>query len=155
MNRMLHGMMISGLALAAALAAAPARAALGEPETSVSKDREALAAVARGTTDRGTYTVHELEQGATTIREYVSPQGVVFAVTWSGLANPDLRTLLGGYAAEYEQAAADTPRVKGRRARRVAAPHVVVDAWGHMRDRHGRAYAPELVPQGVSLDEIL
>jgi hypothetical protein len=154
MNRLLHRT-IPGLALAATLAAPPARAALGEAEASVAQDREALAAVARGTTDHGGYSVHELERGGTTIREYVSPQGVVFAVTWSGLANPDLRTLLGGYAAEYERAAAGSPKVKGRRSRRVAAPHVVVDAWGHMRDRHGRAYVPELVPPGVSLDEIL
>src|SRR5512146_2647440 len=145
MNRTLHRM-IPGLVLAASLAARPARAALGEAEASVAHDREALAAVARGTTDRGAYSVHELSQGETTIREYVSPQGVVFAVTWSGLANPDLRTLLGGYAAEYQRAAAE-PKVKGRRSRRVAAPHVVVDSWGHMRDRHGRAWVPELVPQ--------
>jgi hypothetical protein len=143
-----------GLALVALLAAPPARAALGEAETSIAHDREALAAVARGTTDRGGYSVHELERGGTTIREYASPQGVVFAVTWSGLANPDLHTLLGGYAAEYERAVSGSPRVKGRRSRRVAAPHVVVDTWGHMRDRHGRAYLPELVPPGVSLDAL-
>jgi hypothetical protein len=152
MKRMLR-FVIPGLAMAA-LTAPPARAALGEAEASVSRDREALAAVARGTTDRGTYSVHELDRGGTTIREYVSPQGVVFAVTWGGLANPDLRTLLGGYAAEYEQAASETPKVKGRRSQRVTAPHVVVEHWGHMRDRHGRAYVPDLVPQGVSLDEI-
>ncbi len=153
MNRSPHRT-LAGLALAAALAARPALAALGEPESSVASDRQALAAVARGSTDRGAYSVHELEQGGTTIREYVSPQGVVFAVTWSGLANPDLRTLLGGYAAEYERAAAQSPSVKGRRSRRVAASNVVVDSWGHMRDRHGRAWVPELVPQGVTLDEI-
>lgn len=146
--------MLPGLALLAGLAASPARAALGEAEASVSRDREALAAAARGTTDRGTHTVHELERGGTTIREYVSPQGLVFAVTWEGLANPDLRTLLGTYAAEYEQAAAASRRVKGRRAQRVIAPRVVVERWGHMRDLHGRAFVPDLVPQGVSLDEI-
>jgi hypothetical protein len=36
----------------------------------------------------------------------------------------------------------------------VAAAHVVVDRWGHMRDLHGRAWIPDLVPQGVTLDEI-
>lgn len=145
---------IPGLALVAALAAPPARAALGEPEASVSRDREALAAVARGSTNRGPYSVHELERGGTTIREFVSPQGIVFAITWSGLANPELGALLGSYAAEVEQAASRTPAVKGRRSQRVVAPHVVVDRWGHMRDRHGRAWVPDLVPQGVTLDEI-
>ncbi len=153
MKRTFHTL-AAGLAVVGALVAAPARAALGEAEESVSRDRAALAAVARGTTQRGAYSVHELERGGTTILEYVSPQGVVFAVTWAGLANPDLHTLLGAYAAEYEQAADRAPRVKGKRSRRVVADHVVVDRWGHMRDLHGRAYVPGLVPEGVSLDEI-
>ncbi len=153
MKRTLHSL-TPWLVLAAVLGARPARAALGETEASVAHDRAALQAVARGTTDRGTYAVHELERGGTTIREYVSPQGTVFAVTWSGLATPDLRTLLGGYAAEYEDAAAQQPKARGRRAQQVVARHVVVDRWGHMRDRHGRAYVPDLVPQGVSTDEI-
>ncbi len=153
MKRMLRTL-VPGLALAAALAPRPARAALGEPESSVSRDRQALAAVGRGTTQHDAYTVHELERAGTTIREYVSPQGIVFAVTWGGLANPDLRTLLGSYAAEYEQAAGRGTPARGRRAHRVVADHVVVDRWGHMRDVHGRAYVPDLVPQGVTLDEI-
>lgn len=148
-----HRSLAPGLALVAALAASPARAALGEAEASIAGDREALAAVARGTTERGTCSVHELARGGTIIREYVSPQGVVFAVAWGGLANPDLRTLLGSYAAEYERAAR-AGAVKGRRAQRIAAAHVVVDRWGHMRDWHGRAYVPDLVPEGVRLDEI-
>ncbi len=153
MNRSL-GRLSAGVALGVALAASPARAALGEPESSVARDRRSLSAVARGSTDRGAYSVHELDVGGTAVREYVSPQGVVFAVTWAGLANPDLHTLLGRYAAEYEQAASRAAGGKGRRSRRVAGANVVVDHWGHMRDRHGRAWVPDLVPQGVRLDEI-
>jgi hypothetical protein len=154
MKRTLRSLAL-GVALVGALAAPRARATLGEPETSVSRDRKALAAVARGTADHGTHSVHELERGGTTIREYVSPQGIVFAVTWAGLANPDLHTLLGSYAAEYEEAARQGGgHAKGRRALRVEAAHVVVDRWGHMRDLHGRAYVPDLIPEGVSLDEI-
>jgi hypothetical protein len=142
------------LAVAALAAAPPARAALGEPESSVARDREALAAVARATTQRATYSVHELERGGTIIREYVSPQGIVFAVTWGGLATPDLDMLLGSYAAEYEEARKQKAPAKGKRAQRVVADHVVVERWGHMRDLHGRAYVPDLVPEGVTADEI-
>ncbi len=142
------------LALVALLGAPAARAALGEPETSIADDGQALGAKSKGSVARAGYTVHELERDGTTIREYVSPQGVVFAVAWSGLAHPDLAPLLGGYADEYRQAASQAPTVKGRRFQKVAGPHVVVERWGHMRDRHGRAFAPDLVPQGVSLDEI-
>jgi hypothetical protein len=136
-----------------ALAAPPARAALGEQEASVASDRRALAATASGTTERGAYRVHELQKGATTIREFVSADGVVFAIAWSGLANPDLGPLLGAYADEYRAAARETPR-RGRRAARVAGDRVVVDRWGHMRDLHGRAYLPALLPPGVTVDEL-
>jgi hypothetical protein len=146
-----------GLAVVLALAAAPARAALGEAEDSVAKDRRALAATALTPTDAGSYRVHELVTGGSTIREYVNGEGVVFAVAWSGISNPDLGPLLGSYADEYRAAAhvaRGTPRAAGRRAVRVEGPHVVVDRWGHMRDRHGRAWLPELLPAGVSVDDL-
>lgn len=143
-----------GLCLAAALAAPRARAALGEPERSVADDRRALQAAARSLTTRGGFTVHELATGGTTVREYVSADGLVFAVAWSGLSQPALEPLLGSYAAEYQAAAAATARVRGRRAQQVTGPNLVVERWGHMRDLHGRAYAPALLPGGVSLDDI-
>ncbi len=142
-----------GAALALALAARPARAALGEREESVGRDRRALAAVARGTEERGGYRVHELEKGATTIREFVSADGVVFAVAWSGIAHPDLRPLLGAFHDEY-RSAAGADRAEGRRARRVAGERVVVESWGHPRDLHGRAYVPALLPSGVTVDAL-
>jgi hypothetical protein len=145
------------LGLGLALVAAPARAALGEPEDSVASDRRALSATARTTTDAGPYRVHELVSGGTTIREYVNAEGVVFAVAWSGMANPDLGPLLGAYAGEYRaaaRAARGSPRAGGRRGLRVSGPHVVVDRWGHMRDRHGRAWLPDLLPAGVNVDAL-
>ncbi len=144
------------LALTAVAVLTPfaARAALGEPEASIDGDRRALAAVARGAVDQGGYSVHELATGGSTVREYVGPGGVVFAVAWSGLAAPDLVPLLGSYAGEYRQAARAAPRVRGRRASRVVGADVVVERWGHMRDLHGRAYLPALLPPGVNVDAI-
>jgi hypothetical protein len=142
------------LGVGLALAAGPARAALGDDEASVSRDGRALVARWQGATERGSYRVHELLKGGTTIREFVSRDGVVFAVAWSGLANPELDALLGTYAGEYQAAAQTTPKVNGRRGGRVAADHVVVDRWGHMRDLHGRAYLPDLLPAGVTVDEL-
>jgi hypothetical protein len=31
---------------------------------------------------------------------------------------------------------------------------VVVERWGHMRDLHGRAYLPALLPDGVTVDDL-
>ncbi|HET6438395.1 MAG TPA: DUF2844 domain-containing protein [Anaeromyxobacter sp.] len=142
------------LVLTTALGAFPARAALGETEASIARDRRALSAAGMATTPQAAYTVHELTSSGLTVREYVSADGVVFAVTWGGMGQPDLSLLLGPYADEYRLAAERTPKVKGQHARRIAGAHLVVERWGHMRDLHGRAYLPDLVPQGVTIDEI-
>ena len=143
------------LLVAAALCAAPpARAALGEGVGSVEADRKALAAVRRGTVARDGYAVHEVEAGATRVRQYVSAAGVVFAVAWNGFTHPDLDTLLGSYAAAWREADRQAPRTPGRRWRSVRTPRLVVEKWGHMRNLQGRAYDPTLLPPGVTADAI-
>jgi hypothetical protein len=142
-------------AIVAAAIAAPARAALGERADSIAADEAALAA-ARGQADaRPAFRIERLDSPARTVREYVAPSGVVFAVTWEGLSPPDLDAVLGAYAAPVRRAFAQGGGGHtGRRARRIEAEGAVVETWGHMRSMHGRAYVPALVPAGVALDEI-
>ncbi len=129
-------------------------AALGESILSVEKDREALSAVPGASEIRKGYTVQELDSDSTTIREYVSGSGVIFAVAWNGLVRPDLTQLLGSYASEYQRTLEETPREPGRRRFLVKTNDVVVEQWGHMRNLQGRAYVPALIPPGVEIDEI-
>jgi hypothetical protein len=135
------------------LAAAPcAEAALGGTEATVQADQAQLGAITR-TTPTARYTTHELRAASgTTVREYVSPAGMVFAVAWQGPSLPDLRQLLGTYFDQYVDAAAE------RRARRapllVELPTLVVQSSGHMRAFAGKAYLPQGLPQGVVADEI-
>ena len=147
---------ILALGLLTAICGAPecARAVLGESADSVESDRRVLSAVRGATMVREGYTVHEVISGATSVREYVSPAGIVFAVAWSGLVHPDLTLLLGSYAGEYENALERTPRRRGQRALRVQADRVIVEKWGHIRNLQGRAYAPDLIPSGVSIHAI-
>lgn len=153
MDRKEFGIVLA-LLLATAVPATPARATLGASAVSVESDRQALAAVRRSTTGRVTYTVQEIGSAATTVREYVSPAGAVFAIAWNGLIHPDLEPLLGSYAGEYRAALHQTPRQPGRRHQRLRTGRVVVEKWGHMRNLQGRAYLPALIPPGVSIDEI-
>jgi hypothetical protein len=129
-------------------------AALGEPVDSVNSDREILAAVRGATTAHRDYAVHEINTDSTAIREYVSPSGIVFAIAWDGLVHPDLTGLLGSYAGEYQEALRQTPRTHGRRQLQVRTRRVVVEKWGHIRNLKGRAYAPDLIPPGVSINAI-
>jgi hypothetical protein len=135
----------------------PARqtlAALGESVDSIESDRESLTAVRGAMTAHRGYTVHEIKTDSTVVREYVSPAGIVFAVAWNGLVHPDLAELLGSYAGEYQEALQQTQRKQGRRQLQVKTNRVVVQKWGHIRDMKGRAYAPDLIPSGVSIDAI-
>lgn len=100
------------------------------------------------------YTVSEIKKNSVLIREYAAG-GFVFAVTWEGLGQPELPVLLGKYFGDYQESAAQTPRIRGVRfQRRVEGQRVVVETYGHMRSLQGRAYAPDLMPKGVHLNEI-
>lgn len=129
-------------------------ATLGETADSVTTDRKAISAVRGATTVHTGYTVQEIVSDAVTVREYISPSGVVFGIAWNGLSSPDLTLLLGSYSGEYRKALQQTPRMRGRRFSQIKTDHIVVEKWGHMRNLRGRAYVPSLIPQGVTVDEI-
>jgi len=143
-----------GLLLIFFVPAKQTHAALGESVDSIESDRESLTAVRGAMTAHRGYTVHEIKTDSTVVREYVSPAGIVFAVAWNGLVHPDLAELLGSYAGEYQEALQQTQRKQGRRQLQVKTNRVVVQKWGHIRDMKGRAYAPDLIPSGVSIDAI-
>jgi hypothetical protein len=131
-----------------------ARATLGGSADSVESDRRALFSVRGGTTVHNSYSVQEIDYGGTSVREYVSPDGIVFAIAWKGIRHPDLTILLGSYAGPYSEALQKTPCQPGARHLSLKADGVVVEKWGHVRNLQGRAYAPDLIPPGVALDEI-
>jgi len=145
------------LGLSVAILAIPQRAQgmLGESADSVTSDRKALSAVQSAQSVLNGYTIQEIHSDSITIREYVSSAGIVFGIAWNGLVRPDLTQLLGSYAAEYQEAKQQIPRRPGRRHYQVVNTNrVVVETWGHMRNLQGRAYAPDLIPPSVSIDEI-
>ena len=134
--------------LALLLGAAPAWAVLGEPLSSVQSDH----AYFRGELVRLPRQGYELHQitapDGTVIREYVSPEGTVFGVSWQGPVMPNLSKLLGSYLTDFQQAS-QSPH--GRRAPLVVhTDRVVIESGGHMRAFHGRAYVPNLVPNNLT-----
>lgn len=132
-------------------AASRVEATLGETEASVQVDQTRLEATLR-VMPAEKLTVHELKTAGTTVREYVSPAGMVFGVAWEGAAMPDLRQLLGAYFDQYVGAAAArrTPRAPVL----IELPGVVVFSSGHMRAFTGKAYLPRSLPQGVAAADI-
>lgn len=133
-----------------------AGATLGEPAASVARDSKAFSGTLLKSTNRSNYRIQSIASGTstTTVREFVAPTGVVFAVAWNGLVHPDLKVLLGSYDPEYRKALSRIRRQPGRQHSKVVSDRLVVETWGHMRNLQGRAYLPGMLPEGVSPDEI-
>lgn len=149
------------LALGAALFAAgtvvPAKAGLGETVASVQADRVSMKGQLRARSEAG-YSVQEITAAnGTIVREYVSPSGVIFAVSWSGPAMPNLQQSLGSYFTQY-QAAVAAQRTTGGRAGHhhleVRTPSLVMHVGGHMRQHFGLAYVPSLLPPNLSVSDL-
>jgi len=115
----------------------PGDATLGGSADSVESDRIALSAGRGATTVQNGYTVQEINYGGTTVREYVSSSGVIFAVAWNGIRHPDLAALLGSYTDQYQRMLQNTPRQPGVKHLSVRTDGVVVEKWGHVRDIGG------------------
>jgi Protein of unknown function (DUF2844) len=138
-------------------AAPSAVAALGDSVQSVTADQQRMAGQLRTLpqTAGANFTVQEIAApSGVTVREYVSPDGIVFAVSWRGPVPPDLSTLLGSYYDQYKAAAAASKARQGLHHLTVQTDQVVVQTGGHMRDMWGRAFVPVLVPPGVDKTEI-
>ncbi len=142
------------LVLAIATAGREAHAALGEPAESVAADRAALSAAKGTMAVHDGYTVQEFGSTQNTIREYISPSGVVFGIAWNGMVHADLTKLLGSYTPEYSLAVKAATLSPARRSSRITTDRLVVERWGHMRTLQGRAYAPALIPSGVTADVV-
>ena len=150
----LSGLLIGFILALTLLIVQQAQATLGESTDSIAANKKALLAVKSVMKTSSKYTIHELQSEAATVREYVSPSGIVFGIAWNGMTNPDLTPLLGSYASEHKKALSHVQRQPGLKHIKIKSDNIVVEKWGHMRNFQGRAYAPALIPQGVSADEI-
>jgi hypothetical protein len=132
------------------IACLPAAAELGGNVATIQADQEHMKGTRRVTANAA-YSVHEIAAPTgTTVREFVSPAGTVFAVAWQGPFTPDLHQLLGTYFDQYAQAA-QSKRVK-RAPVLIQQNGLVVQAGGHMRAFSGKAYLPQVMPQGVTAE---
>jgi hypothetical protein len=145
-----RALVLRSLPALAWLAAAPARAGLGEPQSSIEADsvrmsaRHALARTPQ-------YTVHELKMAdGSLLRQYVAGNGRVFAIRWNTLSKPDLSSLLGSAFADYRSAAQMAARQGGiQRHFRHDASDLVLQSDGHLHVYSGYAYRRSLLPPGL------
>ncbi|WP_321814552.1 MULTISPECIES: DUF2844 domain-containing protein [unclassified Paraburkholderia] len=133
----------------------PAQAALGDIVPTAA--RVSLATDAADATQSlagGALRVTQcVDAAGTRVSEYVATaSGQIVAYTWQGPSAPNLHTLLGRYAADFQNGAvalhvADRDNLH---AARVDTPSVIVESGGLMRSYVGRAWLPGALPAGVS-----
>lgn len=144
--------------LTAALAGAgPAQAVLGERVATAAPGAPLARAPtkAAATTQRtlalsaGVQVYERASGDGGVIREYVSADGVVFAVSWNTRFKPRLSELLGRYHEAYAAAASEALRRPGiQRQSVLQAQDLVVRSTSHLNVFSGRAFVPSLVPAG-------
>lgn len=131
----------------------PALAALGGDAASVQADGLRMKGQLRVSTAPGGYQVHEIQlDSGTLVREYVSADNKVFAVSWRGPSIPDLRQTLGSYFPQYV-AASSVPH-GGHHHLDIAQPGLIAHSSGNMRAYFGFAYVPDLLPPGFSAADL-
>jgi len=139
--------------LVVAFVATPLFAGLGQSEDSVRADKLHMSAAQMNSATFKGYTVYEIRAaGGSTVREYISPTGMVFGVVWEGVTMPDLSQLLGPYFSQFQQAMSEPRRRRGPVY--FHAGPLVVESGGHMRAFRGRAYVTSLIPSDLTKDVV-
>jgi hypothetical protein len=134
------------------MATTPVWATLGQSEASVTSDELQMKSEHRVQTLQN-YKVNELTTAdGATVREYVSPQGSVFGVTWRGRSAPDMNQLLGTYVNNMQTATADQTKIQPRRGITVKTKDFVYSNFCRLRMCSGSAYVPSLIPSNVSAE---
>ena len=125
-------------------------AELGGDVPSVLADRVRLGGALRVRGSDG-YTIYEIvDQNETMVREFVSPSGVVFAISWEGRFVPQLQDLLGTSFARYAVMLQQEKTMHPERAPlNIHEPQLAFENGGHMGWYYGRAYLPQGIPRGI------
>ena len=134
-----------------------ANATLGGDAASVETDRLSMKvehAARQNLAATGSYTVHEtVLPSGTVVRQYLSSNGVVFAVAWAGPFIPDLKQLLGLH---FDTMIANQAKQSnaGHRSFSQNEADLVIESGGHPRSFVGRAYLKSAIPANVTTQEI-
>jgi hypothetical protein len=133
----------------------PLSASLGGDATTIESDRAQLQASLK-TTSTDHYEVHEMRApNNIVVREFLAPNGKVFGVAWQGPTRPNLRQLFGSYFDQFTQAVQQEKAQRhGRGPLSINQSGLVVQMSGHQRYFVGKAYVPQMLPAGVTAEEI-
>ena len=136
-----------------------ALAVLGEPESTVSSDRQASRGNHTVRTLPGGIRMHKITTATGTYREFSGPDKTIFAITWRGTKPPHLSQLLGNYQQEFVQAIrtfrmGKSPDHRKGRMLDIQTDHLIITATGHPRDLRGMVEIIGKAPLGFDPQNI-
>jgi hypothetical protein len=130
-----------------------ATAALGGSVATLAAGSAQARAAIRLASANDKYSVYETQTPAgVLVRQYSSADDVVFGVTWQGPVKPDMKQLLGTYFPQYTEAYANGQT--NRSHMHIRTPELVLQSDGRMRTFSGKAYLPQKLPAGVSVEDL-
>jgi hypothetical protein len=101
------------------------------------------------------YTTTSYQIEDSTITEYINSSNQVFAITWVGTFHPELDKILGtNYLNIYENNRSKVKHQGKRNSINLNNSGLVVKKFGHMGHLRGKAYDPNLVPNGVNINDL-
>ena len=102
----------------------------------------------------GAYSVQEITlESGTMVKEYINASGKVFGISWIGPFKPDLRLFLGDPALTRLHLE-KTGKVLDHHHANVNSSDLVIISKGMGRSFAGKAFAPQLAPANVGIDQI-
>ncbi len=126
----------------------PAWSALGDDVSSVDSDLRVLGGKRQITSHAG-YSLHQITTSdGSIVKEFASPGGKVFGISWEGKSMPQLQQLLGSYMTEVQTA--ERKQTVRRRSVLIQTDDLVFYSSGHLRSFRGHAYVRSLLPGNVT-----
>jgi hypothetical protein len=131
-----------------------AHAVLGEAATSLPAGSFGNALAQRSAIGPRVH-IQSMPDGST-IRQFLGPDGRVYAVAWNTRSKPRLDLLLGTHFANFEAGGREAMRLRPgvMHSAAVRRGDLVVEASAHLNAHVGRAYLRSRLPAGVPLDAL-
>jgi hypothetical protein len=134
-------------------------AVLGEPESTVSDDRQRSQGDHTVRTLSGGIRMHIITTATGSYREFSGADGTIFAITWRGTKPSGLADLLGGYRQEFIQAIRTFRMGQSSNQRRgrilnMETDHLLITGTGHPRDLRGMVEIIGKTPPGFDPQNI-
>jgi hypothetical protein len=152
LKTLISGAMLFPLASYATLGGAPGAGTPTSP-TTLRATPQSFATAGAAKAAAASYTVRESrDANGVTIREYVLPGNVVFAVAWEGPIRPDMTALLGSYFPNF--VAAGESRARGTGPLIESNGDLRIESAGRLGHFFGMAYLPRLMPADVRAGDL-